>query len=98
MTAEQGGKGEQLSPAEIGKQNYDAIALLASNLIKAPEFVKALEKAYFARQWSRETSRNELNWVGFAKGDFQYLVEWGSRRFRPSSHGKHPTLDLIETT
>lgn len=88
---------EQAASAELGRQAYDAITVLATHLLATPEFSEALGRAFFRRQRSRSTQGNEIPSVYFNKGEFGYLVEWHSTRFEPGSHGQPERADMIRS-
>ncbi len=82
--------------AEFGKRTYDLMTEITTNLLATPEFMRALGGAFFRRQQFRH-SRNTIDSVYFKKGDFEYLVQWFSARFEPSSHGQPEVRDLIRS-
>lgn len=88
---------ERLSPAEMGKLTYDAMTGITTRLSTTPEFATALSQAFFRRQSSRHTSRNEIPSVTFSKGDFTLVVDWSSTKFEPGSHGEPERRDMIRS-
>ena len=90
---------ETLSPEERGRRSHEVMTGMANDLAVTPEFTAALTQAFFARQYSRHRSRNEINQVYFQRGGSGYLVDMHSSRYHEAGSPEKPEgTDMVRST